>query len=76
MSEEELYIGCKIIKAEQMHISTFRSLFSDIKPATEEEWGYKVTYPDGYISWSPISVFENAYRKISDNERKFIEGED
>lgn len=26
--------------------------------------GYKVVYPDGYVSWSPKEVFEEAYRPI------------
>ncbi len=30
--------------------------------------GYKVIYPDGYISWSPKEVFEAAYRVISKEE--------
>lgn len=34
--------------------------------------GYKVEYEDGYISWSPSWVFENAYRKISKGEMKLL----
>lgn len=46
------YIGTKIIQAE---------------PATKDgKDGYKVVYPDGYESWSPKDVFEEAYRE-SDN---------
>jgi len=43
------YIGTKIIQAE---------------PAVnnENEEGYNVVYPDGYTSWSPKDVFEEAYR--------------
>lgn len=48
------YIGTKIVHAE---------------PATRVETadcsvreGYKVVYPDGYESWSPKDVFEEAYR--------------
>ena len=26
--------------------------------------GYKVVYPDGYESWSPKDVFEEAYKEI------------
>jgi len=45
------YIGTKIISAE---------------PSTNEdgELGYKVIYQDGYTSWSPKEVFEEAYRTI------------
>lgn len=48
------YIGAKIIKAEPEE--------KDGKP------GYKVVYPDGYVSWSPKDVFEQAYREISGGE--------
>lgn len=34
--------------------------------------GYKVIYPDGYISWSPLHVFEQCYREISEAEKKII----
>lgn len=41
------YIGTKQIEAE---------------PASKEgQDGYKVIYPDGYESWSPKGVFEDAY---------------
>ena len=43
------YIGTKIIEAE--------------KQLRNNEEGYKVVYPDNYVSWSPKSVFEEAYRK-------------
>ena len=36
----------------------------EIKPATVEEDGYLVAYKDGYKSWSPKSVFEEAYKPI------------
>ena len=42
------YIGVKIVKAEPEE--------KDGRP------GYKVKYPDGYVSWSPKDVFEKAYR--------------
>ena len=31
-------------------------------PVVSREDGYKVIYPDGYESWSPKNVFEEAYR--------------
>ena len=34
----------------------------EIKPATVEEDGYLVEYKDGYKSWSPKSVFDEAYK--------------
>ena len=44
------YIGVKIVKAEPEE--------KDGKP------GYKVVYPDGYVSWSPKDVFEKSYRVL------------
>jgi hypothetical protein len=41
----------------------------------ESQPGYKVIYPDGYVSWSPAEVFENAYREILPGEIAMIEGE-
>lgn len=42
------YIGTKLVQAE---------------PATKDgKDGYKVIYADGYESWSPKEVFEEAYR--------------
>ncbi len=53
------YIGTKIIEAE-----------NGLAPKQMGEYaegsdGYKVRYPDGYESWSPKSVFEDAYFKMS-----------
>ena len=49
------YIGTKIIEAEPMSRSH----------GDKVEDGYKVRYPDGYESWSPKDVFEEAYREAS-----------
>ena len=44
------YIGVKIVKAEPQE--------------KEGNPGYKVIYKDGYVSWSPKNVFEEAYREL------------
>ena len=44
------YIGVKIVKAEPEE--------RDGKP------GYRVKYPDGYVTWSPKDVFEKEYREM------------
>ena len=44
------YIGTKIIEAEPQ-----------VKDGVD---GYKVKYNDGYVSWSPKDVFDEAYREI------------
>lgn len=58
------YIGTKIIEAEPANRIDGK-IFSiyDMCPAgAVVEHGYKVRYPDGYESWSPNGVFEEAYR--------------
>lgn len=66
------YIGTKMIQAEP----AYRYWMEDgekvivahddekpdkVKDATACDDGYKVVYPDGYVSWSPKEVFEEAY---------------
>ena len=53
------YIGTKIIEAEPC------KAWKDTKLHKAGEDGYKVRYPDGYESWSPNDVFEDAYRPIN-----------
>lgn len=57
--QPQAYIGAKIIKAVPME--------RDNKP------GYKVMYPDGYVSWSPKETFETAYRRITPREKALIQ---
>jgi len=64
----ERYIGAKIVHAEPMNEGEFRleKGFTDVseellKTECYRE-GYKVVYPDGYVSWSPKAAFEEAYR--------------
>jgi hypothetical protein len=50
------YIGTKIIKA---------TIPDQGDPARDKaKDGYKVIYPDGYESWSPREVFEEAYTPL------------
>lgn len=61
----EKYIGTKVVKAEPMTmIEAKKVLGRELKTANLEEDGYLVEYKDGYKSWSPKSVFEEAYREI------------
>lgn len=57
------YIGTKVIKAEPMTMAEAQKVLGrEIKPATKEVDGYLLEYKDGYKSWSPKSVFEEAYK--------------
>lgn len=64
------YIGAKIIQAEPAARVTGEDFVKHIQPVDQTigegenyELGYKVVYPDGYVSWSPKEVFEEAYRE-------------
>ena len=58
------YIGTKIIQAEP----AFRidgEIYPESGPvprSMNREEGYRVHYPDGYESWSPLEAFQEAYR--------------
>jgi hypothetical protein len=72
------YIGAKIIKACPMSRNKFCEETG--KPSISgvgyvDAPGYKVIYPDGYVSWSPKDVFENAYREILPGEIAMINGD-
>lgn len=58
------YIGTKIIHAEPAYRCEGK-IYPKNGPVPRRmklEDGYKVVYPDGYASWSPKDVFEEAYR--------------
>lgn len=56
------YIGLKVVKAEPMTMTEAQKVLGrELKPAIAEEDGYLVEYKDGYKSWSPASVFNEAY---------------
>ncbi len=67
------YIGTKMVMAEPaLRVSGpgYKNVvLSKEAPVPEDaDWiedGYKVVYEDGYESWSPRGVFEEAYRETS-----------
>lgn len=64
-SKMKKYIGTKVVKAEPMTITEAQKVLGrELKPATLEEDGYLVEYKDGYKSWSPKSMFEEAYSEV------------
>lgn len=60
----DTYIGTKIIQAEPAYRceGTVYPKSGPYPRSMHMEDGYKVRYPDGYESWSPKTVFEEAYR--------------
>jgi len=58
LSQEKLYIGTKVIRAKRCD--------------RVGSPGYRVKYPDGYISWSPKDVFESAYREVTSTELELV----
>ena len=59
------YIGCKRIKAKPMTRGMFWKTTSKIIDPLNNpnDEGYMVEYSDGYVSWSPKDVFEEAYQE-------------
>ena len=55
------YIGTKIIEAEPC------PAWKDAGGHKTGDPGYRVRYPDGYVSWSPKDVFEAAYLPVIAN---------
>lgn len=73
MLTDKTYIGTKIIQAISMDELTFlKTVKNQVVENRENQHGYKVTYPDGYVSWSPKNVFETAYREITTSEKALI----
>ena len=69
------YIGVKIIEAEPMTLTNFNEKHNKVIPATQGEDGYKVVYPDGYVSWSPKDL-KKAYMQVSNNNTITVENVD
>ena len=75
--EEKVYIGTKLILGTSMDECSFlRDFRGEDVTNRETREGYKVTYPDNYVSWSPKEVFERCYREITDSEKSLIWRED
>jgi len=67
---ERFYIGAKLITAHPLDERSFLERYKNENLLSKASRpGYKVTYPDGYISWSPKDVFESAYREVTDGEK-------
>lgn len=68
------YIGVKEIKAVSMNKYEFKMNVMGVECLEDNEEGYLVEYTDGgkpnhpdyagYVSWSPKTVFERAYRLV------------
>lgn len=59
---QDHYIGCKQLQAVPASFGEYkarRGVAVDV--AHRDDPGYIVTYPDGYVSWSPRDTFEAAY---------------
>lgn len=65
------YIGCKLLEAIEMNLGDYNDYRGWKLPEDEkyDREGYLVKYADGYESWSPKEIFENAYLKLEDNPK-------
>ena len=67
------YIGTKVISAQPMNLGDYNTKRGWTIPANEDpkREGYYVVYPDGYESWSPKEVFDEAYRETAEGHMTF-----
>jgi hypothetical protein len=65
------YVGTKVILARPMTNVEFKKEKGEALNEPPKE-GYRVEYPDLYVSWSPKETFENAYRLVSKDEISMI----
>lgn len=69
LNNMKTYVGTKTVKAKPCTLGEFIKLTgrnpyaNDGKMHGENEEGYLVEYKDGYKSWSPKDVFEEAYKE-------------
>lgn len=63
------FIGVKMIEAVPMTAREANDKGHRIGNHSFEEDGYEVTYPDGYKSWSPKSIFERTYFEIKFDDK-------
>lgn len=60
------YIGTELIEAEPEN-RTIPKEYCDNGNVGDLQQGYKVRYPDGYVSWSPKEVFEKTCIRVTPN---------
>ncbi len=61
------FIGIKKVKAEPMTAREFENTHGKKSNAdTLDDEGYRVVYPDDYVSWCPKEQFEEANTHIGD----------
>jgi len=67
---EQFYVGVKIVRGKPMARGKFDAMIGNDPPNHDVYIldGYAVTYPGGYVSWSPKNVFESAYLSMETNE--------
>lgn len=64
----EKYIAFKSVEAEECTKADYNfSAGYTITPEQEKEDGYRVRYPDGYVSWSPKEAFDKSHLEIGDD---------
>ena len=68
-NESNKYIGFKMLRASLMTLGDYNEFRGWKIPENEDPTseGYKVVYPDGYVSWSPKKIFETSYMQVSEN---------
>ncbi len=71
----KVYVGVKVIEAKTMNLGDYNEYRGWKIPDNEDpsREGYLVQYPDGYVSWSPKEIFEEAYSEFTSHHEACIQ---
>lgn len=60
------YLGIKEVEGMPMNLGDYNTYKGWTIPEDEDpgKLGYLVKYPDGYVSWSPLTAFEDSHTEI------------
>lgn len=77
IQEMKKYIGTKEVQAQPMSAELAISKGFKTSSYTGKDEGYEVIYKDGYSSWSPKEIFEEAYKLVETPlDRLYVEYND
>lgn len=62
----QAYVSTKIVQAKPANAE------NDGPNHKKGDAGYRIVYPDGYVSWCPKATFEQCNRLITEGEKALI----
>ena len=72
MSELQNYIGIKLVQARPMTQEEFEKEYKRDLGLKGDMDGYLVVYPDGYESWCPKEIFQEANTSMEGTDATYV----